>query len=125
MSETKRKILVIEDESDLVEGLRMRLESAGFEMIAAADGAEGLRKARGENPDLIILDIRLPKMDGFKVCRMLKFDEKYEKIPIIMLTARVQQADIAMGKEAGANAYITKPYKSEELMAKIKELLPA
>ncbi|MFA5112679.1 MAG: response regulator [Candidatus Margulisiibacteriota bacterium] len=124
MSEPRKKILVIEDELDLVEGLRLRLEANGYEVLVASDGADGLNQARNKCPDLVILDVRLPKLDGYNVCRMLKFDEKYQKIPIIMLTARVQQADVKLGKEAGADIYMTKPYKSEELLANIKKLLP-
>lgn len=119
-----KRILVIEDELDLVEGLRLRLEANGYEVLVASDGADGLSQARNKSPDLVILDVRLPKLDGYNVCRMLKFDEKYQKIPIIMLTARVQQADVKLGKEAGADIYMTKPYKSEELLANIKKLLP-
>ncbi len=123
MSEPKHKILIIEDEKDIIVALRLRLEANGYEVIAASDGAEGLNKARAEKPSLIILDIMLPKLDGYKIARMLKFDEKFSKIPIIMLTAKVQQSDIQRGKEAGADAYVTKPFKAEELLAQIKQLL--
>lgn len=123
MSEKKIRVLLIEDEPDMVEAVRIRLEANDYGVITASDGSEGLNKARTVKPDLIILDVMLPKMDGFTVCRMLKFDEKYNKIPIIMFTARTQQADLAQGKEMGADAYITKPFKSEELLAKIRELL--
>ncbi|MBI5400132.1 response regulator [Candidatus Saganbacteria bacterium] len=118
-----RKILLIEDEAAMSEAIKLRLEANGFTVIAAFDGQEGLTKARQEKPDLIILDVMLPKMDGFVVCRMLKFDEKYARIPIIMLTARTQSKDIEQGKEMGADAYMTKPFKSEELLKKIRELL--
>lgn len=117
------KILIVDDEPAIIAALSLRLEANGYEAISAVDGVTGLNKARAEKPDLIILDIMLPKMDGFKVCRMLKFDEKYNFIPIIMLTAKVQQADADQGKEAGADAYMIKPFRSEELLAKIKELL--
>jgi DNA-binding response OmpR family regulator len=85
----------------------MRLEASGYEVIEAADGASGLEKARNMNPDLIILDIMLPKMDGYKVARLLKFDEKHRSIPIIMLTARSQQADRETGMAVGCDAYLT------------------
>jgi len=117
------KILIVDDEPAIVEALSLRLGANGYEVISAADGVEGLQKARTEKPDLIILDIMLPKMDGLKVCRMLKFDEKHGSIPIILLTAKVQQLDLEQGKEAGADAYMTKPFRSDELLAKIKELL--
>ncbi len=88
-----KKVLVVEDESDLVAALEVRLKAEGYDVITALDGEEGLRKAREESPDLIILDIMLPKMDGFKVSRLLKFDERYEHVPIIMLTAKVEKED--------------------------------
>ncbi|MBI5699555.1 response regulator [Candidatus Saganbacteria bacterium] len=100
-----------------------RLNSQGFEVKVEANGMSGLKTARAWKPDLMILDIMLPEMDGYKVARLLKFDEVYKNIPIIMLTARTQDTDRQKGKEAGADAYITKPYEPEELMAKIKELL--
>ena len=119
----KKKILLVEDESVLLNMVKMRLEANNYEVISAFDGQEGLEKARKERPDLIILDLMLPKLDGYKVCRMLKFDEKYKKIPIIMFTARAQQSDEEMGFEVGANAYITKPFEPQVLLAKIKELI--
>jgi DNA-binding response OmpR family regulator len=118
-----KKILVIDDEAVLQMGIVIRLKAAGFEVLTASDGLEGLEKARKEEPDLILLDLMLPKMDGYKVCRMLKFDEKYKNIPIIMLTAKAQDIDKSMGGEAGVNAYITKPFDHRELLDKIKELL--
>ncbi len=117
-------ILIIEDEPDMVGMIKMRLEAAGYETKEALDGQEGLALAREEEPDLIILDLMLPKLDGYKLCRMLKFDEKYRHIPIIMFTAKAQEGDIKLGKEVGVNAYITKPFESQVLLSKIKELLP-
>lgn len=117
------RILIIEDDQGVIEALRIRLEANNYEISVARDGLEGLDKARSEKPDLIILDIMLPKMDGFKVCRMLKFDEKFKNIKIIILSAKVQKLDVERGKEVGADAYITKPFKSEELLATIKDLL--
>ena len=118
-----KKILVIDDEQDLVELIKMRLETSGFEVVVAYDGQEGLTKAKKESPDLIILDLMMPKIDGYKVCRMLKFDEKYKKIPIILFTARAQESDKKTGQEVGADAYITKPFEPQVLLEKIKELL--
>jgi two-component system alkaline phosphatase synthesis response regulator PhoP len=120
---TKKKILVVEDEAELTGAIRIRLEQAGYEVLTAYDGQEGLEKARAENPDLIVLDLMLPKIDGYKVCRMLKFDEKYKKIPVVMLTARAQEKDENLGYEVGADAFITKPFKYQVLLAKIAELL--
>ena len=122
MSE-KVKILIVEDEAEMREAIKLRLEANQFEVITAADGSEGLSKSRTEKPNLIILDIMLPKLDGFRLCRMLKFDENYKNIPVIILTAKTQKTDINRGKEMGAEAYITKPFKSEELLAEINELL--
>jgi DNA-binding response OmpR family regulator len=118
-----KRILVVDDEPELVKAIQIRLEQAGYEVLSADDGQEGLEKARKESPDLILLDLMLPKMDGYKVCRMLKFDEKYKQIPIIMLTARAQESDAALGLETGADAFIIKPFQHEAVLAKIKELL--
>ena len=118
-----KRILVVDDEVDLVETLTFRLEANGYEVIKAYDGQAGLDLAKKGNPDLIILDLMLPKLDGYKVCRMLKFDEKYKKIPIILFTARAQESDKKMGVEVGADAYITKPFDPQVLLAKIKQLL--
>ena len=119
----KKRILVVDDEIDLVEMLSIRLEANDYEVFAAYDGQEGLDKARTLKPDLIILDLMLPKLDGFKVCRMLKFDEKYKQIPIILFTARAQESDIKLGKEVGADAYVTKPFEPDILLGKIAEFL--
>lgn len=119
----KRRILIVDDEQDLVAMVKMRLEALGYDTLEAYDGQDALDKARKENPDLIILDLMLPKMDGYKVCRMLKFDEKYKKIPIIMFTARIQDSDKGLGAEVGADAYITKPFEPQALLTKIEELL--
>jgi DNA-binding response OmpR family regulator len=118
-----RKILLVDDERDLVDMVKMRLEAGGFEVSCAFDGQEALDKARKEKPDLIILDLMLPKIDGYKVCRMLKFDEKYKNIPVIMFTARAQDSDKQLGEEVGANGYITKPFEPQLLFAKINELI--
>jgi two-component system, OmpR family, alkaline phosphatase synthesis response regulator PhoP len=119
----KKRILIIEDEKDLVDAVTLRLEANGYEVIASNDGQDGLDKAKKEKPDLIILDLMLPKMDGYKVCALLKFNEKYKTIPIIMFTARAQDSDMKMGQEAGADAYIIKPFDSQALLDKIKELI--
>ncbi len=117
------KILVVDDETNILMVLEVRLKKMGYEVITALDGQEGLAKARLENPDLILLDIMLPKLDGFRVCRMLKYDKKFQHIPIILLSARSQDSDIQTGQDQGANAYMTKPFQTEALLAKIQELL--
>ena len=119
----KKRILIVDDEEDIVNVLRFRLEANNYAVQSASEGQEGLNKARVEKPDLIILDLMLPKLDGYKVCRMLKFDEIYKSIPIIMFTARAQKKDEELGMETGADAYIAKPFESEVLLGKIKELL--
>ena len=119
----KKKILVVDDEKDMVYAVKLRLEANDYEVLTAYDGHEALEKSRKENPDLIILDLMLPKVDGYKVCRMLKFDAKYKKIPIIMFTARIGKNDEKIGYEVGANAYLTKPFDPQVLLKKIKELL--
>jgi DNA-binding response OmpR family regulator len=119
----KNKILVVDDEVDLVETLRFPLEMEGYNVLVSYNGEDALNQARKENPDLILLDLMLPKLDGYKVCRLLKFDERYKHIPILMLTAKTQQKDKLMGQETGADEYITKPFEIDELMKKIKVYL--
>lgn len=119
----KKRILLVEDEKDMVYAVTLQLQEAGFEVLTAYSGQEGLEKARKEKPNLIILDLMLPKMDGYKVCGLLKADTRYNKIPIIMFTARAQESDKKMGEEVGADAYITKPFEPQVLLKKIKELL--
>jgi len=117
-----KKILIVDDELQLIGMVQMRLEANGYKVIAANDGEEGFEKAKNENPDLIILDGMMPKLDGYEVCSLLKKDERYHKIPIILFTAKAQQTDIEEGEAAGADAYITKPFEAAVLMAKIEEL---
>jgi DNA-binding response OmpR family regulator len=119
----KKRILLVEDELGIQAILRKRLESKGYEVIAAGDGETGLSLARTEKPDLILLDVMLPRRDGYSVCRLLKFDNRYRHIPVIMLTARSQERDRETGRHTGADAYITKPFESAELLATIAGLL--
>lgn len=114
----KKKILIIEDEEDLIKGLKLNLSDEGYEVDFAPNGVEGLRKALEETPDLIILDIMLPEMDGLEVCRELR--QKNVAIPIIMLTAKGEEIDKVVGLEIGADDYITKPFSIRELLARIK-----
>lgn len=117
------RILLVDDEKDLVELVKLRLESSGYEVLVAYDGMAGLSLARKENPDLIILDLMLPKMDGYRVCAMLKFDSKFKDTPIILFTARAGERDKDMGCEAKADSYILKPFDPKVLLSKIEELL--
>ncbi len=119
----KKRILLVDDEPDLVDTVRLRLEANGYDVISASDGQVAFQKAKSEKPDLIILDLMLPKMDGYKVCGLLKKDSRYSKIPVILFSARAQTEDVKMGEEVGAEAYITKPFEPETLLGKIKELL--
>jgi two-component system alkaline phosphatase synthesis response regulator PhoP len=114
----KEKILIIEDEEDLVKGLRLNLADEGYEVDWASDGVEGLRKALEERPNLIILDIMLPKMNGLDICRELR--QKNISVPIIMLTAKGEEIDKVVGLEIGADDYMTKPFSIRELLARIK-----
>ena len=119
----KKRILVVDDETELVKAIEIRLRQAGYEVLTAYDGQQGLETGRKERPDLIILDLMLPKMDGYKVCALLKADTRYNKIPIVMFTAKAQAEDMKLGKEVGADAYITKPFDHQVLLEKIKELI--
>jgi DNA-binding response OmpR family regulator len=123
MTQTKSRILIVDDEMDLVSVLRMGLEIEGFEVIEAMDGEEGLRRARQERPDLMVLDLMLPKMDGYKVCRALKFDERFRNLPILILSARSGDADRKLALEMGADQFVTKPYEMADLVAKIRHHL--
>jgi DNA-binding response OmpR family regulator len=119
----KKRVLIVDDEPDIVESIKFNLEIEGIECLEAYDGEEALLKAKKENPDLILLDIMLPKMNGYKVARLLKFDESYKNIPIIMLTARTQEKDIEIGEETGANEYVTKPFDMDMLVTLVKKYL--
>jgi len=115
-----KRILVIEDEPKIVDICRDYLNAAGFEVLRAGDGVSGLAIARREHPDLIILDLMLPGMDGLDVCRELR---RESNVPIVMLTARVEEADKLVGLELGADDYITKPFSPRELVARVRTVL--
>ena len=113
-----KKILVVEDERNIVDILTFNLAREGYDVLEALDGGLGLRLALDEDPDLILLDLMLPKMDGFEVCRTLR--EQGRATPIIMLTAREEETDKVLGLELGADDYITKPFSMRELLARVK-----
>ena len=115
-----RKILVVEDDETLLDVLKYNLAKEGYEVVTAVDGVQALEIARSENPDLIILDIMLPKLDGFEVCRILR---KEMTVPILMLTAKVEEIDKVVGLEIGADDYMTKPFSLRELLARIRAML--
>jgi DNA-binding response OmpR family regulator len=120
-SQNPAKILVVEDEPNMVAGLRDNFEFEGYEVITASDGIEGLRLALEESPDLVVLDVMMPRMSGLEVCKQLR--AKRGSIPIIMLTARGQELDKVVGLELGADDYVTKPFSIRELLARIKAVL--
>jgi DNA-binding response OmpR family regulator len=118
-----RKILVVDDEPVLVETIAYNLEQAGYQVTTAADGASALQAARREVPDLIILDIMLPEMDGLEVCRQLRRESSTATTPIMMLTAKSDEIDKVVGLEVGADDYVTKPFGRRELLARVRALL--
>jgi DNA-binding response OmpR family regulator len=120
---TKKKILVVEDEEQLVKLVTARLQANNYDVVSAGDGYEAIAKVHLEKPDLIILDLMLPKIDGYKVCRMLKFDARYKNIPIIIFSARAQDSDKKLAQEVGADDYIVKPFEPDVFLSKIKNLL--
>jgi len=119
----KEKILIIEDEKDIVKMLDYNLKKEGFRTLSVHDGEDALDLASKEHPDLVILDLMLPGMDGLEVCKAFKKESKTASIPIIMLTAKSQESDKVIGLELGADDYVTKPFSPRELIARIKAVL--
>lgn len=118
-----KSILFVEDDVELAKVLPMRLRQEGYQVSVAGNGTQAVQDARETKPDLILLDIMLPEMDGYRVCSLLKRDDRYKSIPILVLSARTQASDVRKGMASGADGYIVKPFKPEELLSKIKELL--
>ncbi len=119
----KAKILVVDDEPDALEVLGFKLREAGFVPLFAKDGARALAAVRGDRPDLIVLDLMLPEVDGLEVCKILRRDPSTADIPILMLTARAAEMDRVLGLELGADDYVTKPFSPRELVLRIRKLL--
>ncbi|MBI2842471.1 MAG: response regulator transcription factor [Armatimonadetes bacterium] len=117
---TKQKVLLIDDEENVCELVSLYFDRAGYEVITATDGADGIEKARQNRPDIIILDLMLPGMDGLDVCKEVR---KSSNVPIVMLTARVDEVDRVLGLEIGADDYVTKPFSPRELLARVKAVL--
>lgn len=117
---TKQKLLVIDDEENVCELISLYFTKAGYEVITASDGADGIEKMRQHRPDIVILDLMLPGMDGLDVCKELR---KTSNVPLIMLTARVDEVDRVLGLEIGADDYVTKPFSPRELLARVKAVL--
>jgi two-component system, OmpR family, alkaline phosphatase synthesis response regulator PhoP len=120
---SKNRVLVIDDEEDLIELVRYNLEKEGFLVKSAMDGESGLAIARHENPDIALIDLMLPGIDGLEVCRALRADHRTAGIPVIMLTAKSDETDRILGLELGADDYVTKPFSPRELTARIKAVL--
>ena len=118
-----KKILIVDDEQDIVESLKFVLENYDYTCYCAYNGEDGLKLAREISPDLIILDVMMPKINGYKISRLLKYDNKYKDIPILMITARSQEEDKVIGEETGANEYITKPFNVDFVVEKVKSYL--
>jgi len=119
----KPKILVVDDEPDAVELIEFNLKGAGFDVLTAADGEEALRLARGHVPDLVLLDLMLPEVDGLEVCKILRRDSTTASLPIVMVTAKAGELDRVLGLELGADDYVTKPFSPRELVLRVKNLL--
>jgi len=118
-----KRILIIEDEVRFLEGLELYLKKAGYEVLKATEGLEGLRKALEAAPDLVILDIMMPDMNGYEVCRRLRANSETEDLPVLMLTAKTQVGDKVAGFKSGADDYLTKPVHLAELRARVEALL--
>ena len=119
----KPRILVVDDEPEIIELVEFNLKQAGYAVTTAADGAEALKKVRAQKPDLIVLDVMLPEMDGFEICKALRLDAATAKVPIIMLTAKASEIDRVLGLELGADDYLTKPFSIVELLARLRAVL--
>jgi len=119
----KEKILIVDDEKDIIKMLDYNLKKEGYRVISVCNGEDALDSAKRENPDLIILDLMLPGIDGLEVSKSLKKEPKTSRIPIIMLTAKAQEADKVIGLELGADDYVTKPFSPRELIARMKAVL--
>lgn len=121
----RNKILVADDEPHILRVVKDKLANAGFSVVTASNGEEALESARREKPALVLLDVMMPKMNGFDVCRALRAEAEFKGVPILLLTARGQEIDRHMGLEAGASEYITKPFSPRELLATVQAQLEA
>lgn len=119
----KGKILIIEDDRDIVEMVEYNLKEQGYDVISALNGEDGINLANRERPSLVILDLMLPLVDGFEVCKILKHKEQTARIPVIILSAKTQETDKIVGLELGADDYVTKPFSPRELIARVKAIL--
>ena len=122
--EKQRKILIIEDDPDIATGIEIRLSQENFAVVLAANGPDGIEKAKSDPPDLIILDLMLPKMDGYETCKILKQRENTKHVPVLVLTALPLMGDAEKAFAAGADDFLKKPYRNQQLIEKIQKLLP-
>ena len=118
-----KRILIVDDEPNIVTSLEYLMKREGFEVEVAADGDAGLKAARERHPDLVLLDIMLPKMNGFEVCEKIRADPGCRGMKVVMLTAKGRQVDNSRGLAAGADLYVTKPFSTRDLVAQVKQLL--
>lgn len=118
-----KKVLIVDDEPNIAISVEFLMRREGFEVLVAHDGEEGLTRIRADRPDLVVLDVMMPKLDGFEVCKAVRADPALAGVRILMLTAKGRAAEIAKGLSLGADAYIPKPFATRELVAKVKELL--
>jgi len=118
-----KKILIVDDQPDILTLLKDKFKFEGYEVLTATDGQEALKKAQEEGPDIVLLDLMLPKIDGFKVCGLLKADTRYQKIPVIMFSARAQESDKELAKEVGADLYLEKTADINQVSAAVKSIL--
>jgi DNA-binding response OmpR family regulator len=118
-----KRILIVDDEPNIVTSLEFLMKREGFEVAIAADGEAALKSAAESAPDLVLLDIMLPKVNGFEVCQKLRADPRWAKVKIVMLTAKGRETEIAKGMALGADLYVTKPFSTKELVGQVKQLL--
>jgi two-component system alkaline phosphatase synthesis response regulator PhoP/two-component system response regulator VicR len=118
----QKKILAVDDERHIVRLVQVNLERAGYQVVTAFDGKEALKKVESEKPDLIVLDVMMPHMDGFEVLKRLKSDDKTKNLPVVMLTAKAQDADVFRGWASGVDCYLTKPFNPIELLTFVKRI---
>ena len=118
----KKRILVVDDERHIVRLVQVNLERAGYEVLTAFDGIEALDKVKNDDPDMVVLDVMMPRMDGFEVLKNLQSDPRFQNIPVIMLTAKAQDADIFKGWASGVSSYLTKPFNPRELLVFVERI---
>ncbi len=118
-----KRVLIIEDDRDIIELVRYNLEQEGFSLVSARDGLSGLEQVKKSPPDVLLLDLMLPKLSGLEICKAIRRDEKLNRLPVLMLTARGEESDRVVGLELGADDYVTKPFSPRELVARVRALL--